>query len=139
MGWGEETPEDQGIALLPALQLFNVPSQSVIDYTYYVVPRPFADPGLKPLLESLAAAAPAPAVYGPQHAFTGELAGIIVAALGRNVNAPGVRTRSPRGAGSRAGSFGTAGRALRQPDPGRCVHLAGRRGEHSITGKGASC
>jgi len=98
MGWGEDTPEDQGIALLPALQLFAVPSQSVIDYTYYVVPRPFADAGLKPLLESLAAATPAPAVYGPQHAFTGELARI-VATLGRNVNAPGIRTDHLAGAG----------------------------------------
>jgi hypothetical protein len=91
MGWGEETPEDQGIALLPALQLFNVPSQSVIDYTYYLVPRPSADAGLKSELEGLAASTPAPALYGPDHAFSGELAGI-VAALARNADAPGVRT-----------------------------------------------
>ncbi len=91
MGWGENTPEDQGIALLPALQLFNVPSQSVIDYTYYVVPRPSADAGLKPELEALAASAPAPALYGPSHVFSGEL-GEIVALLGRNLAAPGVRT-----------------------------------------------
>jgi hypothetical protein len=91
MGWGEETPDDQGIALLPALQLFKVPSQSVIDYTYYLVPRPSADAGLKPELEALAAATPAPALYGPDHVFSGELAGI-VATLARNAGGTGVRT-----------------------------------------------
>jgi hypothetical protein len=91
MGWGEDTPDDQGIALLPALQLFNVPSGSVIDYTYYLVLRPHADPALKSELETLSAAAPAPAVYGPSHAYTGELAAI-VATLGGNLHAPGVRT-----------------------------------------------
>lgn len=91
MGWGDETPEDQGIALLPALQLFNVPSQSVIDYTYYLVPRPSADAGLKSQLQVLAASTPAPALYGPDHVFSGELAGI-VASLIRNADIPGVRT-----------------------------------------------
>jgi hypothetical protein len=91
MGWGEDTPDDQGIALLPALQLFDVPSQSVIDYTYYVVLRTGADGALKSDLETLAAAAPAPALYGPHHAFSGELAGI-VATLAGNLQAPALRT-----------------------------------------------
>ena len=91
MGWGEETPADQGIALLPALELFAVPSGSVIDYTYYLVLRPGADTALKSELDTLAAGAPAPALYGPSHAFSGELAGI-VATLGRNLSAPGIRT-----------------------------------------------
>jgi hypothetical protein len=91
MGWGEDTPDDQGIALLPALELFAVPSQSVIDFTYSLVLRPGADAALKPELEALAAANPAPAVYGPGHAFSGEL-GVIVAALGANLSAPVVRT-----------------------------------------------
>jgi hypothetical protein len=91
MGWGEDTPDDQGIALLPALQLFDVPSQSVIDYTYYLVLRPGADAALKSDLESLSASAPAPALYGPNHAFSGELAGI-VATLAGNLQAPGLRT-----------------------------------------------
>jgi hypothetical protein len=109
MGWGENTPEDQGIALLPALQLFSVPSQSVIDYTYYLVPRPSADAGLKPELEALAASAPAPALYGPHHVFSGEL-GEIVATLGGNLGAGGVRTdhlaaliASPAASSRRAG------------------------------------
>jgi len=91
MGWGAGTPEDQGIALLPALQLFDVPSGSVIDTTYYLVLRPFADAALKSELESLAASAPAPSLYGPSHAFSGELGGI-VATLNRNLNASGIRT-----------------------------------------------
>lgn len=91
MGWGEGTPGDQGIALLPALELFAVPSQSVIDYTYYLVLRPGADASLKPELETLAASTPGPALYGPSHVFSGEL-GAIVAHLVANLNAPGVRT-----------------------------------------------
>ena len=91
MGWGEQTPGDQGIALLPALELFAVPSQSVIDYTYYLVLRPGADAALKSDLETLAAATPAPTLYGPSHVFSGEL-GSIVATLGANWAAPGFRT-----------------------------------------------
>ena len=90
MGWGSETPDDQGIALLPALEMFNVPSQSVIDYTYYFVLRPHADASLKPELEALAAAAPAPVLYGPNEALPGELRAM-VDQLQRNLNAPGVR------------------------------------------------
>lgn len=91
MDWGLPGTEDQGIALLPALQLFNVPSGSVIDYTFYVLPRPHADAALKGELEALAAAAPVPALYGPDHAFSGELASI-VRKLGANLGAEGIRT-----------------------------------------------
>jgi hypothetical protein len=91
MGWGSETPDDQGIALLPALEMFDVPSQSVIDYTYSLVLRPGADASLKPQLESLAAATPAPVLYGPNEALPGEL-NAIVGQLRRNLTAPGVRT-----------------------------------------------
>jgi hypothetical protein len=91
MGWGSETPDDQGISLLPALEMFDVPSQSVIDYTYYLVLRPNADASLKPTLENLAASTPAPVLYGPNEALPAEL-GAVVAELRHNLNAPGVRT-----------------------------------------------
>jgi hypothetical protein len=91
MGWGSETPDDQGISLLPALEMFDVPSQSVIEYTYYLVLRPGADASLKPQLESLAAATPAPVLYGPNEALPGEL-NAIVGQLRRNLTAPAVRT-----------------------------------------------
>jgi hypothetical protein len=91
MGWGSETPDDQGIALLPALEMFGVPSQSVIDYTYYLVLRPAADAALKPELDALSAATPAPVLYGPGEALPGDL-GAIVVRLGQNLNATAVRT-----------------------------------------------
>jgi hypothetical protein len=91
MGWGSETPDDQGIALLPALEMFDVPSQSVIDYTYYLVLRPHADASLAADLATLAAATPAPVLYGPNEALPAELRGIVTT-LGQNLNAPTVRT-----------------------------------------------
>jgi hypothetical protein len=91
MGWGSETPDDQGISLLPALEMFNVPTQSVIDYTYYLVLRPNAGSSLKSELEALSAATPAPVLYGPGQALPGDLPAI-VEQLRRNLNAPGVRT-----------------------------------------------
>ncbi|HEX3728249.1 MAG TPA: hypothetical protein VHV47_00460 [Opitutaceae bacterium] len=91
MDWGSQTPGDQGIALLPALQLFSVPSGSVIDFTYYVVLRSGADAALRSDLQALVAAAPAPVLYGPDHLFIGELAPI-VATLRRELSQPGVRT-----------------------------------------------
>ncbi len=91
MDWGSQTPSDQGIALLPALQLFSVPPGSVLDFTYYIVLRSAADPNLRSDLQALVAAAPAPALYGPDHRFIGELAPI-VATLRRGPSQPGVRT-----------------------------------------------
>ncbi len=91
MGWGAETPADQGIALLPALQLTDVPARSVIDISYYLVLRPHADAALKSDLAQWAAAAPAPALYGAGHAFTGDLAEI-VPQLDAALGAAGVRT-----------------------------------------------
>jgi hypothetical protein len=102
MGWGSETPDDQGISLLPALEMFDVPSQSVIDYTYYLVLRPGADASLKPQLESLAASTPAPVLYGPNEALPGEL-NAIVRQLRRNLSAPSVRTDHLAGLESRRG------------------------------------
>lgn len=91
MGWGSETPDDQGISLLPALEMFDVPSGSVIDYTYLLVLRPNADASLKSELETLAASVPAPVLYGPHEALSADL-GSIVEELRGNLNAPGFRT-----------------------------------------------
>ena len=74
--------------------MFNVPSQSVIDYTYYLMLRPGADAALKSDLEALSASAPAPALYGPNHAFLREQLAGIVATLAGNLQAfsAGLRT-----------------------------------------------
>lgn len=79
------------VALLPALYVYNTQGQSILDYVYYIVPRPASTPAFKTLLESLVANTPAPHIYGPGTKLPAELK-TIAGNLVKNLSKPGVRT-----------------------------------------------
>ena len=63
----------------------------ILDLTYYLVPSYGLNSAFTTRLDNLVAATPAPVVYPPDHAFTGELA-TIVQRLNDNLALPGVRS-----------------------------------------------
>ena len=68
---------NNGLAALPGLHLYDVDTGTIIDQSVFLVAREGLDAELSSLLTQLAAEAPAPVVYDPQTAFSGELADIV--------------------------------------------------------------
>ena len=82
---------NNGIGVFPSMYLYAAEPNSIIDYTYYIVPRQYSDASFKTKLDSLASSVPAPQIYGPNYTFSGELA-TIASTLRSNLNASGTRT-----------------------------------------------
>lgn len=85
---------DNGIGILPALNLTNVAPGSVIDSTFALVPRRALDAEMAAQLTALVPQIPAPVVHAPgSKTFTGELGGI-VKQLRTNLKESGKRTQN---------------------------------------------
>jgi hypothetical protein len=82
---------DNGIGVLPALQLADVAEDSVIEVTLALLPRRQLDADMAAKLHALVPQIPAPILHPPGTAFTGEMADII-ARLHANRSAAGKRT-----------------------------------------------
>lgn len=79
------------ISVRPGIQLGNAAPGAVLDFTYYLVPAYALNTAFASRLNNLVAATPAPVVYPPGHAFTGELT-TIVQRLIDNISLPGRRS-----------------------------------------------
>ncbi len=84
---------NNGIGVLPALYVYGAQPGSIVDYSYYIVPRDSSNAAFKTKLDALVASAPRPQIYGPGYTFSGELA-TIVSNLNQNLNAIGTRTEN---------------------------------------------
>lgn len=83
---------NNGIGILPALNLSNVALGSVIDTTIALVPRHSLNAEMAGQLATLVPQIPAPVVHAPATAFAGEL-GDIVTRLKTNLTQSGQRTQ----------------------------------------------
>lgn len=82
---------NHGVAILPATYIYNAVPGSIVDIEFRIVPRLSSGPEFIATTTAQVSQVAQPAVYGPAHAFSGELA-TIVSSLNSNLGQIGVQT-----------------------------------------------